>query len=43
VTTPDHATQPNRLLSFIEAMIVSIAAYGIIALVIAGVRDHQGI
>ena len=40
---PDKPTQPNRLLSFIEAMIVVVAAYGIIALVIAGVRDHQGI
>jgi|GEM_PF-1821967 BexC/CtrB/KpsE family polysaccharide export inner-membrane protein len=40
---PDKPTLPNRLLSFIEAMVVVIAGYGIIALVIAGVRDHQGI
>jgi BexC/CtrB/KpsE family polysaccharide export inner-membrane protein len=40
---PDKPTMPNRLFSFIEAMIVVVAGYGIVALVIAGVRDHQGI
>ncbi len=40
---PDTPTLPHRMVSFLEAMLVSIAAYGIIALAIAGVRDHQGI
>lgn len=40
---PDEPALPNRLLDFIEAMIIAIAAYGIIALSIAGIRDHQGI
>lgn len=40
---PDDPALPNRLLDFIEAMIMAIAAYGILALSIAGIRDHQGI
>lgn len=40
---PDRPTLPNRMLSFIEALLVAAAAYGIIALIVAGVRDHQGI
>ncbi len=40
---PDQATEPHRLTSFLEAMLVLIAVYGIVALAIAGVRDHQGI
>ncbi len=40
---PEEAALPHRLLSFIEALIVLLAAYGIVALAIAGVRDHQGI
>jgi BexC/CtrB/KpsE family polysaccharide export inner-membrane protein len=40
---PGKPTLPNRFMSFIEAMSVVIAGYGIVALVIAGVRDHQGI
>jgi capsular polysaccharide transport system permease protein len=40
---PEKASEPHRLLAFFEALIVLIAAYGIIALAIAGVRDHQGI
>ncbi len=40
---PDKATEPNRMLSFIETMVVLIAGYGIIALAVAGIRDHQGI
>ena len=40
---PDRPTQPKRLLSFLEALLVVVAAYGIIALAVAGVRDHQGI
>jgi capsular polysaccharide transport system permease protein len=40
---PDVATEPHRLSSFLEAMLVLIAVYGIVALAIAGVRDHQGI
>jgi capsular polysaccharide transport system permease protein len=40
---PDEATEPHRLSSFLEALLVLIAVYGIVALAIAGVRDHQGI
>ena len=40
---PDQATEPKRLVAFIEALLVLVAVYGIIALAIAGVRDHQGI
>jgi capsular polysaccharide transport system permease protein len=40
---PDKPTLPTRWLDFIEAMIIAIAAYGILALSIAGIRDHQGI
>ncbi len=40
---PDEATQPHRLVQFIESLLVLVAVYGIIALAIAGVRDHQGI
>ena len=40
---PDVATEPHRLSAFLEAMLVLIAVYGIVALAIAGVRDHQGI
>ncbi len=40
---PDRPSQPKRLLMFLEAMLVVVAAYGIVALAIAGVRDHQGI
>ena len=40
---PDVATEPHRLSSFLEAMLVLVAVYGIVALAIAGVRDHQGI
>jgi capsular polysaccharide transport system permease protein len=40
---PDQPTEPHRLTSFLEAMLVLIAVYGIVALAIAGVRDHQGI
>jgi capsular polysaccharide transport system permease protein len=40
---PDRPTLPTRWLNFIEAMIIAIAAYGILALSIAGIRDHQGI
>ncbi len=40
---PDEPTEPHRLASFLEAMLVLIAVYGIVALAIAGVRDHQGI
>ncbi|HEX8232968.1 MAG TPA: hypothetical protein VF559_06465 [Caulobacteraceae bacterium] len=39
---PDEATLPNRPLNFLEAILAAMAAYAIIALVIAGVRDHQG-
>jgi capsule polysaccharide export protein KpsE/RkpR len=40
---PDEAALPDRLVDFFEAMIIAIAAYGILALSIAGIRDHQGI
>ena len=40
---PDVATEPHRLSSFLEAMLVLVAVYGIVALAIAGVRDHQGL
>lgn len=40
---PDEPTEPHRLTAFLEAMLVLIAVYGIVALAIAGVRDHQGI
>ena len=40
---PDRPTQPKRLLSFLESLLVALAAYGVIALTIAGIRDHQGI
>jgi len=40
---PDKATLPNRTLSFLQTMAVLIAAYGIGALAIAGIKDHQGI
>lgn len=40
---PDRPALPHRLLSFIESLIVVVAGYGVIALAIAGIRDHQGI
>ncbi len=40
---PDEPSEPHRLASFLEALLVLIAVYGIVALAIAGVRDHQGI
>ena len=40
---PDEPVLPKRFLSFIETIIVAVAGYAIIALAIAGVRDHQGI
>lgn len=40
---PDDPALPERFLDFFEAMIIAIAAYGILALSIAGIRDHQGI
>ena len=40
---PDEPTEPHRLAAFLEAMLVLTAVYGIVALAIAGVRDHQGI
>ena len=40
---PDEPSEPHRLASFLEALLVLVAVYGIVALAIAGVRDHQGI
>lgn len=40
---PDDPALPDSWLDFFEGMIIAIAAYGILALSIAGVRDHQGI
>ncbi len=42
-SVPDRPSQPKRLLMFLEALLVVVAAYGIVALAIAGIRDHQGI
>jgi BexC/CtrB/KpsE family polysaccharide export inner-membrane protein len=40
---PDEPALPDRGLDFVEAMLIALAAYGILALSIAGIRDHQGI
>jgi capsular polysaccharide transport system permease protein len=40
---PQTATEPRRLTTFLEALFVLVAVYGVVALTIAGVRDHQGI
>lgn len=40
---PEDATEPHRVTSFLETMLVLVAVYGIVALAIAGIRDHQGI
>lgn len=40
---PQTATEPKRLIAFFEALFVLVAVYGVVALAIAGVRDHQGI
>ncbi len=40
---PDEPTEPHRLMAFLEALMVLSAIYGIFALAIAGIRDHQGI
>jgi capsular polysaccharide transport system permease protein len=40
---PDEATLPKRILRSFEVIAVAIALYAIVALAIAGVRDHQGI
>jgi capsular polysaccharide transport system permease protein len=40
---PQTATEPHRFASFFEALFVLVAVYGVVALAIAGIRDHQGI
>jgi|WetSurMetagenome_2_1015567.scaffolds.fasta_scaffold55305_3 capsular polysaccharide transport system permease protein len=40
---PEEAALPHRMIAFLETMLVLIAVYGIVALAIAGIRDHQGI
>ncbi len=40
---PDRPSQPHRLLEFLESLVVLVAGYGVIALGVAGVRDHHGI
>jgi capsular polysaccharide transport system permease protein len=40
---PDSPTLPNRILNFLETVLIAAALYAIVALAIAGVRDHQGI
>jgi capsular polysaccharide transport system permease protein len=40
---PQDAALPHRLTAFLETMLVLVAVYGIVALAIAGIRDHQGI
>ena len=40
---PQEAALPHRLIAFLETMLVLVAVYGIVALAIAGIRDHQGI
>jgi BexC/CtrB/KpsE family polysaccharide export inner-membrane protein len=40
---PDEATLPKRILRTFEVIAIAIALYAIVALSIAGVRDHQGI
>jgi capsular polysaccharide transport system permease protein len=40
---PQTAEEPHRLTSFLESLLVLVAVYGVVALAIAGVRDHQGI
>ena len=40
---PDQATLPKRILRTFEVIAVAVALYAIVALSIAGVRDHQGI
>lgn len=40
---PDRPSLPHRMKAFLETLMVAIAAYGIIALAIAAIRDHQGI
>jgi capsular polysaccharide transport system permease protein len=38
---PDDATQPKRLRSIFTTLALSAIAWGIIAMLVAGVREHQ--
>jgi capsular polysaccharide transport system permease protein len=40
---PDEATEPYRVINFFTIMLVALTAYGIVALAVAGIRDHRGI
>lgn len=42
-TLPQDPALPHRMTAFLETLLVLIAVYGIVALAIAGIRDHQGI
>lgn len=38
---PDHATEPRRLRSIFATFLLGIVAFGILSMLIAGVREHQ--
>lgn len=40
-TTPDVATEPNRIMKIVTVFIASIIFFGILGLMISGVRDHM--
>jgi capsular polysaccharide transport system permease protein len=37
---PDHATEPRRLRGFFATLVLSLIAYGILRMLLAGVREH---
>lgn len=40
---PQEATQPNRLTDFLLVLIFVMTGYALTMLVVAGIRDHQGV
>jgi capsular polysaccharide transport system permease protein len=40
---PQEATEPNRLTDWLIVLIFAGTAYAIITLIVAGIRDHQGV
>jgi capsular polysaccharide transport system permease protein len=38
--TPDYAVEPRRVRSVLEVLVLGLIAWGILALLIAGVREH---
>lgn len=38
---PDQATEPRRLRGFLATLILSFVAYGVLTILIAGVREHR--